>query len=328
MRRLFVTSLVLFALGATACDGDGDGDTTGPPDGDGTAPASIAVVSGDNQRIIVDAQLLAPLRVQVRDSQNRGVSGVTVDWDVTQGGGSLSSTTSTTDSDGEASVQFTAGSSAGESTISASVDGVSGSATFTAVVVTPAAVAATAGDNQELRTGTPAEDLTARVTASDGGPVPGATVAWEVTGGDASLSASTSTADADGRASVGLTAGSSVGAITVAASPEGSAASATFDLQASTPVSITVTMENILFNAPGGGDDVVILLGDTIRWVNNDNTAHTATSQQEPAGGTAFDSGTMNLGDEFVFVPDVRGLWIYFCEFHPVQMRDARITVN
>jgi plastocyanin len=119
-----------------------------------------------------------------------------------------------------------------------------------------------------------------------------------------------------------------VGAITVTASPAGSSASTTFDIDVSAPVSVTVTMENIAFNAPGGGDDVVIMLGDTVRWVNNDAVQHTATSTDTPAGGNAFDSGFLSQAQDFEFVPNTRGAWTYFCRVHPAQMRDARITVN
>ncbi len=87
-------------------------------------------------------------------------------------------------------------------------------------------------------------------------------------------------------------------------------------------------MENIAFNAPGGGDDITIMLGDAVRWVNLDGVLHTATSSSTPTGGTAFDSGDMSQNDTFPYVPDVRGEWVYLCEVHPTIMRDARITVE
>lgn len=325
MRRLLIMSTLVGAFAFFACDGD---DEPSGPSGGGT-PASIAVASGNDQRIVVGGELLAPLRVRVTNAQGGGVSGVTVNWEITQGDGALSGTSSTTNSSGEASVSFTAGPSAGGSTITASVSGVSGAATFNATAVEPAAITASGGNNQEVRAGVSlAEGLEARVTASDNGPVPGATVQFEVTAGDGALTAASATANADGRASVGLTAGSSVGAITVAASPEGSAASTMFDIDVSAPVSVTVIMDNIAFNAPGGGDDIAIMLGDTVRWVNDEVVQHTATSTQTPAGGTPFDSGFLSEGDDFEVVPDARGVWVYFCEVHPVDMADARITVN
>lgn len=328
MRRALAWSVALAILTLPACGGD-DPAEPGGNGGGGTTPAAIAVAAGNNQRIIVGGQLITALRVQVTDDQNQGVSGTTVDWDVTQGSGTLSGSTSTTNTNGEATIMFTAGASAETNTISASVDGVTGTATFTATAVTPSAIAVSAGDNQEVRTNIPLADaLEARVTAGDGGPVPGATVDWEVTAGVASLATATSTADAGGDASASLTAGGIAGAVEVTASLPGGAASTTFDVQVSTPVTVTVTMQNTAFNAPGGGDDVTILLGDAVRWVNADAVSHTATSNQEPAGGSTFDSGLLNQNGEFEFVPDVRGVWEYFCEVHPVLMAGARITVE
>lgn len=330
MREWVAASFVLITFGVTAC---GNGEPSAPGGGGGgggTTPASIAVASGDNQRIVVDGQLLGPLRVRVTDGQGQGVANVTVNWEVTQGGGTVSSATSSTNSNGEATIGFTAGPDEEENTITASVSGVSGTATFTATAVAPASITVANGNNQDVRTGISlAEELVARVTASDGGAVPGATVNWQVTAGDASLAAASSSANADGRASVAVTAGSTPGAIEVTATPQGAAATATFDAQSSVPVTVTVTMENIAFNNPGGtGDDITIMRGDTVRWVNNDAVQHTATSSQTPTGGTAFDTGLLSQGQEDTFVPDARGVWVYLCEVHPVQMVDARITVE
>ena len=95
-----------------------------------------------------------------------------------------------------------------------------------------------------------------------------------------------------------------------------------------TASTVTVDMRNITFVAPGGGDDVTITLGDTIRWVNRDNVSHTVRSTAVPAGGAELDSGLLGNGDVFVFVPEVRGEWTYLCEVHPTIMRGATITVQ
>lgn len=331
MRSWITASFALTALGLAAC---GDDDPSAP--GGGTMPAHIAVLSGDNQRVSIGGRVLAPLRVRVTDTQNRGVSGVTVNWQVTEGGGwvsGFSRATSTTDNDGEAIVEFVAGGDEEESTITASVSGVSGTATFTVVALAPASIAVASGDNQEVRTGISlAEELVVRVTASDGGPVPGTIVDWAVTAGDLSMSESSSTTNADGRAAfVGVGTAVSAGAIEVTARPRAAAhaVAVRFHLQASVPVTVTVTMENIAFNAPGGGD-ITIMRGDTVRWLNTESVAvdHTATSTQTPAGGTPFDSGLLSPGEEFSVVPNARGVWIYRCEEHPTTMVDARITVR
>ena len=91
---------------------------------------------------------------------------------------------------------------------------------------------------------------------------------------------------------------------------------------------VVVEMENIAFNAPGGGDDVTIQLGQTVGWVNRDNVQHTATSSQVPGGGNAFDSGLLSNAGTFIFEPNVRGTWVYFCEVHPNDMVGATIVVE
>ena len=87
-------------------------------------------------------------------------------------------------------------------------------------------------------------------------------------------------------------------------------------------------MQGIAFVAPGGGDDVTISLGESVRWVNLDGVTHTATSTSEPPGGSTFDSGILGNGGEFTFTPNVIGTWVYFCEVHPGTMRGATITVQ
>lgn len=325
MRRLVLLSLSTAFLLLPACGSD-DGPTGGNGgNGGGTAPASIAAISGNGQRAAVGRQTLAALAVRVRDSQNRNVQNARVNWSVTAGGGSVSTATTTTDSNGEASVVLTAGSNAGDNTVSASVDGTSLTpATFTIRGVAAASATKFGGDNQMARISQPlAAPFTLRVTASDGGPVPNLPVSWQVAGGGGTLSATSTTTDADGRASVVLTLGSTPVANSVSATAGGLGAQ-TFDATATTPVGVEVEMNNIQFVS----DDITIMLGDTVTWVNLDAARHTATSTSTPTGGTAFGSGDMNQSDTFSYVADVRGDWVYYCEWHPTTMRDARITVQ
>lgn len=328
MRRLALLSLATSFMLLPACDGDG-GPTDGGNGGGNTTPAAIAPTSGNNQRVAIGRAALGPLTVRVTNSQNAGLQNVQVNWAVTAGGGSVSNATTTTNSSGEASVVLTAGSSAGANTVSATVQGTSlAPATFTIQGVTPSAAAKASGDNQMARTSQPlAQPFVLRVTASDNGPVPNLPVDWQVTVGGGALSATGTTTDADGRASSILTLGSTPAANSASATA-GGLATQTFNATATTPVGVTVNMQNFAFVAPGGGDAVTIMLGDTVTWVNLDGAPHTAASTSTPTGGTSFDSGTMNQNDTFSYVPNARGAWIYFCAFHPLQMGDARITVQ
>ena len=67
----------------------------------------IALISGNGQTGAVGTTLTAPLVVAVTDAFQNPISGVTVTWSVDAGGGSVSSATTVTDGNGQASVTRT-----------------------------------------------------------------------------------------------------------------------------------------------------------------------------------------------------------------------------
>ena len=95
---------------------------TAPP-----MPTTIAAVSGDGQFGKTLEPLAGPFVVKVTDDQGAAVAGVTVDWGIMAGDGSLSASSTSTNGAGEASVTFTAGETTGESTVTASAAGLAGS---------------------------------------------------------------------------------------------------------------------------------------------------------------------------------------------------------
>ena len=95
------------------------------------APASIGVSSGGGQTGLVGSLLTAFVAI-VRDSNSNIVSGVTVDWTVMAGGGSLSSSSSATDAGGLSSSALTLGPSPGVNSVSASINGTAISVGFSA----------------------------------------------------------------------------------------------------------------------------------------------------------------------------------------------------
>ena len=98
----------------------------------------IEIVSGNNQRGDTGTELANPFVVEVLDEDDDPVSGVTVTFSVTAGGGSLSDTSVDTNSRGRAQTTLTLGDSPGRNTVRASVSGVSTRVTFTATAVDPA----------------------------------------------------------------------------------------------------------------------------------------------------------------------------------------------
>lgn len=95
------------------------------------APTRIELVSGNNQSAVVGSTLPNPLVVRVTDANNNPVANVGVTW-AAQVGGSVSETTTATNSDGLAQVTRTLGALPVTYTTTAQVDGLSGSpVTFT-----------------------------------------------------------------------------------------------------------------------------------------------------------------------------------------------------
>jgi adhesin/invasin len=102
--------------------------TTGPP-------ASMAIQAGNSQSAPVGTAVPVPPAVVVRDQSGNPVAGVSVDFDVTAGGGSVTPGTVTTGSNGIAAVtSWTLGPAAGTNTLVASVPSAPalGTETFTA----------------------------------------------------------------------------------------------------------------------------------------------------------------------------------------------------
>ena len=98
-----------------------------------TAPLKI---SGDTQQGAPSTALANPLVVEVQDANSVVFAGVPVTFAVTAGGGTLSVTSTTTNTNGRAESTLILGSSAGTNTVRVSVQGVSQAATFTAEATT------------------------------------------------------------------------------------------------------------------------------------------------------------------------------------------------
>lgn len=88
-------------------------------------PVSIAAGSYPG---VAPASGTVALQATVRDGLGAGVSGATVNWTVTGGGGAVSAPSTTTGADGVATVQFTLGAAAGPNSVQAAIGGLT--ATF------------------------------------------------------------------------------------------------------------------------------------------------------------------------------------------------------
>ena len=88
-------------------------------------------VSGDGQEGTVGEPLAKPFVVSVKDQNRSAFAGAVVTFSVTAGGGTLSSTTATTDANGRARSTLTLGDDPGTNTVTAIVEGLE-PVTFTA----------------------------------------------------------------------------------------------------------------------------------------------------------------------------------------------------
>jgi subtilisin family serine protease len=179
-------------------------------------PSDLLLVSGNNQIGGAGLQLPLPISVRVNDKSGDPVSGVSIDFEVVAGGGSVQVASARTNAQGLAATTWTMGTTAGTISIAtASGTGLSGSPiSFSATV--QAAPASTAsliqGDAQSGVVGQPLSTLVvAEFHDAYGNLAAGQTVAWLVTGGGGSVSAASGFTDAQGRATASWTLGYEVG---------------------------------------------------------------------------------------------------------------------
>ena len=192
---------------------------------------TLTLVSGSGQTGTVAKALASPFTVKMSDASGNPVSGVTVTFAVTAGGGTLSATSVTT-VQGLASTTLTLGPNAGANTVvatspSAPGSSVSFTATGVASILPPAAKLILVSGNSQ--TGTPGQALSTplvvEVTDASGNAVSGVNVNFAVAAGGGTLSSASVSSNASGLASTILTLGANAGANTVVATSTGLAGS-------------------------------------------------------------------------------------------------------
>ena len=121
-------------------------------------PASLSYVSGNNQATVAGSTLPLPLVVRLADEYSNPISGASVNFSVTGGGGTLSAASATTNTSGQAQVSWTLGAVEGPNTTRASVASLSPvvfaatglSAAVTAGWVTPVSATGPAGGEARI----------------------------------------------------------------------------------------------------------------------------------------------------------------------------------
>ena len=100
---------------------------------DNQAHPALLKISGNNQRRTPGGTLANPFVVEVQDENGLALAGVTVTFAVVAGGGTLSTTSTTTDVDGRAQSTLTLGPNLGKNTVEVSADGIEGLVPFHAI---------------------------------------------------------------------------------------------------------------------------------------------------------------------------------------------------
>ena len=271
----------------------------------------IAVNGGDGQSATVNTAVLTSPSVLVTDSHGNAVSGVSVTFAVTVGGGSLTGTNpATTNGSGIASIGWTLGTAAGTNNTTATVGGLTGSPiTFTATGTAGTATQMTinAGNNQTAQINT-ALSTAPSVLLQDAfnNPVSGVTVTFTPnTGSNGALTGTTPATTLSGIATLGSwTTGSVVKTDTVIASAGGLNATFLATVTPGSPSSMAVNGGNAqadTISATLGALSVIVrdagnnpVPGVTVNWaVTAGSASRSPVSSLTDASGIASDTVTL-----------------------------------
>ena len=165
----------------------------------------LSIAGGNNQSAPAGAQLPNPLVIQISRpaaaSMAKGLQGLTVQWSVVSGGGTLASATSVTDAEGRSSNTLRLGPTLGAQQIKASIAEV-GEVVFAANATIPAnsVLEIVSGNNQQVVPRRPSEPLVVRLRTSTGTGIAGFVVKFVPSDG-ASVDPIEVTTNQDGRAS-------------------------------------------------------------------------------------------------------------------------------
>ena len=247
-------------------------ETPPPPE-----PMRLLRISGGDQQGLPGETLMNPFVVEVRNQDGEPSEGIGVIFYVLTGGGSLSTETVTTDSNGRAESTLTLGDEpgtnrvqvnfSGTNPLDALIGGNSPRIVFRAEATTtpsppppmPTTLAAISGDNQDGLTGEALlNPFVVEVRDQYDNPLGGVPVTFALSTGDGSLSPETGITDANGRAESTLTLGSEPGTNTVKVSAEDISQTVVFSAEASLPPPMPTTLAAV------SGDNQNGLTGETL----------------------------------------------------------------
>ena len=213
-------------------------------------PHALLIHSGDKQVARTGREADEPVRVRVISRSGAGLSGVTVAFEVTAGGGSVPSSSAVTDADGIASPGPWTMGAPGPQELRATAPGLNRVIFRATALAAPVAqLVAVEGDGQRTEIALPVR-VAPRVRAEDedGNPVAGTTVTFAASG-DSEVRPAETTTDSAGFAAVdrwrlGRTPGTTYSLTASVTNADGSSATATFTAEA-TPAVYDIEIEHV-----------------------------------------------------------------------------------
>lgn len=191
-------------------------------------PASIAIVSGNNQSGPQNTVLGSPVVVVVKATDGIPSPGETVTFAALDGG-TVTNASVVTDANGLAQTTLRVGTRIGSYSFTATAGSLSVPISATGTASGPAAIAVVSGNAQSDTVLKPlANPFVVKVTDAAGAAVSGATVTWTRQAGAGSVAAATSLTNASGQATMAYTLGLTPGTETVQATVAGVSMPATF----------------------------------------------------------------------------------------------------
>jgi hypothetical protein len=185
-------------------------------------PASIALVSGGNQKGTVATTLPAAVVVSVKDSYNNLVPDALVSFTDNNSGGTFNPPSVDTNSSGQASTFYTLPTKAEALTLDAITGSLQVPITERSVAGSPAKLASVSGNRQSAPPSTELPDpLVVSVKDQYGNLVSGVTVNFTDNGANGTFSSTDPVTNATGRASVTYTTSPQAGKITITATVSG-----------------------------------------------------------------------------------------------------------
>ena len=210
--RVARLGVVALLVAAAACGGN-DGST------DPSSPRAITRVTPDSQTTAAGVKMAQPLVVLVTGGSGAPLPGTVVQWTIGSGGGTVSDSISTTDSEGHAQTTYTPGTAPAVARVTATAGGLPGVVFTITLVAGPPTTLQKFGFSSPAAVAGSTLSLSVKLVDAFGNAISGKTVTWANTGG--SISATTSTTDTGGVATVAYTIGSNPGSYSLTATVAG-----------------------------------------------------------------------------------------------------------